>query len=265
MKNFFIQLCFRELEQDTRGLSCAAFGSWMRILNMMWGQETGKLTGDIDYFSRLCGTSCQDFVEFLSEFIQQNVADIQQSNGQVTVICRRLTKEYKNKENSRLRKQRYDEKKGNASVTEKERQSNAKVTDTYNNNKNNNYKKEKEEKKNDVDNSSGVKEKIPEKISIIFSKFNFPYGEKNDTVYALKIFQIQIEKKLSEKDMLDQLDAFFIFFTDYESEKSDKKRYENIQSKSHLWNLLFRWIETAYTKEQRETWIKNLTSCKKGK
>lgn len=112
--------------KDTRGLSPSTKGIWIDLICFVWGNEPrGQITAEFDSLRRMLGCSEDELNRALSEFINHKVCEVvTESNGFVTVISRRIKREEKNRENTKLRVERFREKQecnapSNASVTPK--------------------------------------------------------------------------------------------------------------------------------------------------
>jgi uncharacterized protein YdaU (DUF1376 family) len=104
----YAQFYYADFIQDTEMLSPEAVGCWVRILCQMWHKRAGTIEGNISMFSRLLKIDKSKTNEILCELLRQEIADIcKKPNGDITVTCRRLQKEYKALENNRMRQQNY--------------------------------------------------------------------------------------------------------------------------------------------------------------
>ena len=90
-------------------------GIWIDALCYMWeSAERGLLSGTKEQLIRMLGATEHDFNLFMEEASTFEFANIESSNGNVTIINRRIYQEYKDKQNTRLRVQRCrDKQKGN--------------------------------------------------------------------------------------------------------------------------------------------------------
>jgi hypothetical protein len=100
-------------DSDTAFCSNQAVGGWQRLLNRMIPKGLYKIEGDINYFARALHCQAKEAGEILEELRQENVFDHTENNGLITVTSRRLKKEFKNKENNRIRQSRFQSKKKN--------------------------------------------------------------------------------------------------------------------------------------------------------
>ena len=106
--------------RDTRGLSPEAKGIWIDLICFMWNSETrGRITMEFSSLSRMVGCSEECLNKSILEFISQNICEIlTERNGFVTVISRRMKREEKDRENTRLRVDKHRQKREcNADVT----------------------------------------------------------------------------------------------------------------------------------------------------
>jgi hypothetical protein len=98
--------------RDTRALSPLARGVWMDMLCFMWyAPERGILTGTKSDFQRQLSCTGDEFEVAINEIITKKVADVTLGNGEcnaiVTVINRRMYKQEKERESTRLRVKRF--------------------------------------------------------------------------------------------------------------------------------------------------------------
>jgi hypothetical protein len=95
-------------------------GAWIRICCKLWWSETrGQLNRTIDQWAkilRLDETNCQRILNYIETW---KIGDIQRtSNGEVTIISRRMLRDEIDRQNNALRQQRFKDKhRGNDSVT----------------------------------------------------------------------------------------------------------------------------------------------------
>ncbi len=98
-------------DTQLRMCSPATRGIWIDFLCYMWeSPEKGKLSGSVKRLSRLVGVSEDEFLEFLEEMEEFGFGDVTKGHDDVTLINRRMHKEFLERENARLRKQRQREK-----------------------------------------------------------------------------------------------------------------------------------------------------------
>lgn len=237
----WIQFYYGDFEQSVACLSLAARGAWMMILCQMWHENAHTLRGDDNYFCSIIRADKEETRAAISEIGKRKVANVSRNcHGVVTVTCRRRKKEINVKENTKLRKQKQ---RGHVKVTVKSRQSHGVESES----EARSYisSSEEEEKKVPVDNSKS--EPVITKLSFIFSNFNFPLSKSDGKEIAKLLFK-QIEKKLSEQQMLEQLNNFFLYFKEKDPDRplgKNNPRLSGIESKKHLWNLIFKWLEKA--------------------
>ncbi len=118
--------------QDTRVLSLSAKGAWIDILCAMWRSQTrGALTLPLIGYSRLIGATVDQTKTVIAELVDLQICDFETDsenvtcntnvidcNTNVTLINRRMFREDKAKNKSRLRVAKYREKQQcNADVT----------------------------------------------------------------------------------------------------------------------------------------------------
>jgi len=100
---------------DTRVLSLAARGAWVDIICVLHKSSTrGTLTLPALGWARIMGAPEADFQSALGEIEEMKVGDvIRNSNGEVSVTCRRMMNESITREQTRLRVQNHRNKHGN--------------------------------------------------------------------------------------------------------------------------------------------------------
>lgn len=113
-----MQFYWNDYLRDTRILTPATRGLWVDMLGFMWyAEERGKLQGTYSQYSRLLSCTESEASEAIKELSVTKVADVTHSNGDgngvVTVVNRRMFREQKSKESTRLRVQRHRNGKNN--------------------------------------------------------------------------------------------------------------------------------------------------------
>lgn len=95
--------------QDTRPLSLSAKGAWIDLLCAMWrSQSRGTLTLPIVGYARLIGASVEQTKTVIDELIEMRICDSEtDGNGNVTLINRRMIREQKERESTRLRVEKF--------------------------------------------------------------------------------------------------------------------------------------------------------------
>ena len=84
--------------------SSATRGVWINALCYMWeSQERGKLEGTVDELAKILNSTNGDFEQFLKDVNNHKFADVTICNKKVTLINRRMYREQKERENTRLR------------------------------------------------------------------------------------------------------------------------------------------------------------------
>lgn len=128
------QFYFGDYIRDTRCLSIGTRGAWMDILAFgFFSTPQGRMTKDLDAWSRLFGTSTDTTLSIFEELKKHEVGDVvTQRNGDITVTNRRKYGEWQELEAAKIRAKNYrDRHKGNSHdppVTETSRENNGKVT-----------------------------------------------------------------------------------------------------------------------------------------
>ena len=117
----YMQFYVDDFDNDTCGLSSSAVGVWLRILLAMHRKKSGQITGSIDKLSKITRCSVDELNSALTEFENDSVCEIlRESNGAVTIICRRLFREEQKRNNSAERVRRFREKKASEQIDETE-------------------------------------------------------------------------------------------------------------------------------------------------
>lgn len=104
-------------------------GYWMLVLSdLHWQEDRGKATKTVEQWSRILRTDADTTQRVLNYILNEKIAvgnaESQNNNGKITIECRRMVKEQKERELNRLRQQRHKKKKGgNAKVTDKSQKS----------------------------------------------------------------------------------------------------------------------------------------------
>lgn len=96
-------------------------GIWIDLLCYMWeAPERGNLTGTVQEYCRMIGTTEPEFLRFLDEAKRLKFASVTESNGKVTLENRRMMREEKERKNNALRQSRFKSNaKSNADSNEK--------------------------------------------------------------------------------------------------------------------------------------------------
>jgi hypothetical protein len=95
-------------------------GAWIRICCKLWWSETrGKLTRKNEQWAKILRVYPQDAERILQYINSEKIGDVfNDSNGNLTVISRRMLRDEKDRENNCIRQKRfYEKKKHNASIT----------------------------------------------------------------------------------------------------------------------------------------------------
>lgn len=91
--------------------SPAARGIWEDAICRMYELRRGSLSGTIEQLSRLLRASVSEVEHALEELHNTGTAEVKREiNANVTLVCRRLEREFKKKDGNKLRKQREREK-----------------------------------------------------------------------------------------------------------------------------------------------------------
>ena len=94
-------------------------GAWIRICcKLWWAEERGKSCKPVEHWARLLSVDVDNLVRIMGYIEKFKIGDVTNNNNSVTVINRRMYREYKDRENTRLRVKRYREKQSsNTDVT----------------------------------------------------------------------------------------------------------------------------------------------------
>lgn len=86
-------------------------GVWIDLLSVMHELDrSGVLRGTIEEFSRFARCSTVQLTHALTDLQTTGAADVTERNGIVTLVCRKMNREYNQREANRLRVSRYREK-----------------------------------------------------------------------------------------------------------------------------------------------------------
>lgn len=87
-------------------------GAWIRLCCKLWWSETrGKLTRTIEQWAKILRTDIIEAENIISYIELQRIGDVKRNgNGDVTLMSRRMIRDEKTREQTKLRVQRYREK-----------------------------------------------------------------------------------------------------------------------------------------------------------
>lgn len=137
MKNYYINLIITDWMNDQALSMCspATRGIWIDLLCSMQLAGEPKLTGTIEQLSRLARCSPEEFSTAIDEIKKTKTANVTKSHTNVTIMSRRVEKDLKARENSKLRKRvERKNKQKKSPVTEMSHESHTNVTPQYSNN-----------------------------------------------------------------------------------------------------------------------------------
>ena len=103
----FLQFYPADWAADTRILSLSARGAWLELICAMYVRgRTDTVSGTPERLAGLIGCTKDEFLSALEELKSNDIADIEECNGVVTVTCRRFREEKNEREktNSRVKK-----------------------------------------------------------------------------------------------------------------------------------------------------------------
>ncbi len=91
-------------DPELQSCSSSTRGIWINALCYMWESVTrGQISGSIEELSKLLRASNGDFATFLEDLRRHKFADVTNCNSEITIINRRMFREQKQRENTRLR------------------------------------------------------------------------------------------------------------------------------------------------------------------
>ena len=82
-------------------------GAWIEILCRMWHDRVSVLSGDDAFWAVLLGIERGITRALLDSLERSKIGEVEKSGENVTVMCRRLERMYKTRENNRLRVERH--------------------------------------------------------------------------------------------------------------------------------------------------------------
>ncbi len=111
-KNFYSQFHYGEFLHDTDILTAAATGGWIRILCHMWTQNKHTITLSWTQLAQVMRMTENEAKKVYVELEEEKIFDALAvtANGKITLTCRRLEREEKDKENNRKRQAKFKEK-----------------------------------------------------------------------------------------------------------------------------------------------------------
>jgi hypothetical protein len=119
-KNPAFQFYPRDWLSDTelQQASAVTRGIWINLLSHMWfATDRGMVSGTLDEMRRLSGCSEPEWFVFYEQNCRLKFADVTFCDGIVTVKNRRMVREEKERESTRLRVLRFRKRECNADVT----------------------------------------------------------------------------------------------------------------------------------------------------
>jgi uncharacterized protein YdaU (DUF1376 family) len=95
-KNPADQFYWEDWKRDTRCLSLAAKGAWIDLLSDMWfSQIRGRLQMPMTAYARSLGATVEQTEAVIQELMDRNICDyVKESDGSLTLINRRMSREY---------------------------------------------------------------------------------------------------------------------------------------------------------------------------
>ena len=103
-KKPWMQFYVNDFTVDTQGLTAASTGIWIRTLCEMHWKDNSTITRDMESWCRKLACTPAEMTSALKEFRRDDIADIIQNHGKITLVSRRMKKAEIRRENDRLRK-----------------------------------------------------------------------------------------------------------------------------------------------------------------
>lgn len=102
----------KDILADTEIKMCGllAKGFWYECLFNMWHNDSERIEGSVLQLSKLLGCEKQEVIDCVEELKCNKVADVTDSNGIVTLVCRRLLRRKISRKNNAKRQSDYREK-----------------------------------------------------------------------------------------------------------------------------------------------------------
>jgi len=95
-------------DPELQCVSASSRGLWIDALCYMWeAPERGKLTATVEELSKLLRATNGDFTQFMEDLKRHKFADVTICNNEVTLLNRRMYREQKERDNTRLRVSRF--------------------------------------------------------------------------------------------------------------------------------------------------------------
>jgi hypothetical protein len=106
-------------DPELQCVAASSRGIWIDALCFMWeAPERGKLIGTAEELAKLLRATNGDFTQFIEDLKRHKFADVTFCNNEVTLINRRMIREQKERDNTRLRVKRFrSNAKSNTKVT----------------------------------------------------------------------------------------------------------------------------------------------------
>jgi len=95
-------------DPELQCVSTSSRGMWIDALCYMWeAPERGKLIGTPEELSKLLRATNGNFTQFMDDLKRHKFADVTMCNNEITLVNRRMQREEKERNNTRLRVSRY--------------------------------------------------------------------------------------------------------------------------------------------------------------
>ena len=117
-----IQLYYKDLAADMAEHGPDIVGAWILCLIKIWHEDNcGQIIKTLDQLARIMHTDTTNARRFLDYFSDENIADVTEENGKITITNRRSKRDAKIKEQNRLRQEKHRQTNGkfssNAPIT----------------------------------------------------------------------------------------------------------------------------------------------------
>ncbi len=188
---------------EVKMASLSTRGAWIEMLLSMWdAPERGKLKGTFEDFSALVGCNIEEIQNAIFEIKKRKIANVTQKNGIVTVINRRMYREYlhdlKVRKQTRKRVRNFRE-------TQKKRKCNAPVHPSSSSSSSSTYKKKEKYKKE-------RKDFYPDWLDLdLWSDFikyrktiNAPLTERAEKILLTELGKLINAKQGTQKSIIEQ-------------------------------------------------------------
>lgn len=103
---------------DTRCLTNRQKGIWIDLLCYMWREKKrGKITGTWDEIARMVGEPWLEAETEIKQIFRKNVLNLEEKHPKITIISRRMVRDEKTRESSKIRVYEHRKRSSNTNVT----------------------------------------------------------------------------------------------------------------------------------------------------